>query len=378
MTGYEFIFSDKPVKCLYRHTVFWLVLAVHFIIQNLMIGGFNEGLSHRSVAESAFNALFFFPIYIMSTYIFMSRLLPVYFFRLRYGAFFFWAGALIVCNFIACSLSGALYMHIAWQTPYNVITFNDDKYNAVVNGFFLPVTIFGIAGGIKLAKNWYLQQKENERLATEKIMRELQLLKMQLHPRFLFHSLHTIKKNIPLRPALAASLILQLSDLLSYILYESDRKWVLLDKEIDIIKSYLELQKKSMGIGLTIEMNVHGTTSSKYVFPLLLLSFVENIFDLFLKENQKHPSLKLYLTVSDMRLDFNIICSHFSEKLHHEMEVRQQFLKLEKQLCFIYPTTQPIITASSEGTMTIVASLPLQIDGTVKEIAAQNETHEFL
>jgi hypothetical protein len=378
MTGYEFIFSNKPAGRLYRHIFFWLVLTTHFIIQNLMIGGFNEGIRHRSVAQSAFNALFFFPFYVISVYVFMDRLLPRYFFQHRYGLFFFWVAVLIVCNFITCSLSGALYMHMAWQIPFDKIAFNDDKYNAVVNGFFLPISILGITGGIKLAKKWYIEQKENDRLAKEKIIRELQLLKTQLHPRFLFHSLHTIKKNILSMPALAASLILQLSDLLSYMLYESDRRWVLLDKELEIIKSYIELKKKSMGRRLTIEMNVSGITSAKYVFPLLLLSFVENVFDLILKENKKNPSLKLYVTVLDMQLDFHLTCNHFLDKPHDPGEIKRQFFNLEKQLCFIYPAAHQFTIASNEENITIVIRLPLHKISTKEKIALQNEMHELL
>ncbi|MDQ2863450.1 MAG: histidine kinase [Bacteroidota bacterium] len=378
MTGYEFIFSGKPVKRLYRHIFFWLVLAMHFIIQNLMIGGFNEGLRHRSFSESAFKAIFFFPFYFISVYIFIYGLLPHYFFPRRYGLFLFWIAVLIGGNFIAASLSGALYMHVAWQMPLDAITFNDDKYNAVVNGIFFPISILGITGGIKLAKKWYLEQNENNRLAKEKITHELQLLKTQLHPRFLFHSLHTIKKNILLQPTLAASLILQLSDLLSYILYESDRTWVLLDKELEIIKSYVELQRKSMGSKLTIEMNVSGVTQAKYIFPLLLLSFIENIFNLFLKENQKKLTLKLNVTVSDTRLDFYLICSDFLHKLPDPLEINQQFFNLEKQLYFIYPTAPPLTIESGEENMTIAIHLPLNINISKKEIAVQNEIHEFL
>ena len=294
MTGYEFIFSGRPVQRLYRHLLFWLVFLIHFIIQNLITGGnVHEALNSRSLVDSAFNALFFFPAYILSVYVFIKILLPLYFFRHRYVLFLLLVAGLILFNFIACYFSGALYLHLILQTPFDKITFSDNRYNAIVNGLFLPVVILGITGGIKLAKNWYLEQKETERLAREKITKELQLLKNQLHPRFLFYSLHTVTRHIESQPLLAANLILQLSDLLSYILYESDREWVLLDKEIEIIKSYLELQKKSSSSKLDTEINISGDTSRRYISPLLLLSFIENAFDFLLKENQNNPFLKL-------------------------------------------------------------------------------------
>ena len=377
MTGYEFIFSDKPVKRIYRHLLFWLVLILHFIIQNLIVGGANEAIKPRSFADSALNALFFFPVYILSAYIFMNILLPVYFFRRRYILFFFWLAGLIILDFVACSLCGVLYLHNVLHVPFSDITFNNNRYNAFVNGLFLPIAIFGITGGIKLAKNWYLEQKESERLAKEKITRELQLLKSQLHPRFLFHSLHTVKKHIRLYPLLAANLIMQLSDLLSYILYESDRQWVLLDKELEIIKSYIELQQKSRPGKLIEEINVSGVTSAKYISPLLLLSFIENIFDFFLHENQ-HSALKLYITVEDKRLDYALYFTWFSAT--PDPDVKEKFTNLEKQLLNIYPGTHHLEIVSDAEKITIMLSLPLYNSSTSssENMAIQNEIHELL
>ncbi len=146
MTGYDFIFSNKPSKRIYRHLLFWLILALHFIIQNLIAGGANEAIKSRSFIESAFYSLYFFPIYIVSAYTFMNRILPAYFFRNRYNIFVLWTAGLVMIDFVACSLSGALSIHIEAHIPFKQITFNIDKYNAIVNGLFLPLTILGISG----------------------------------------------------------------------------------------------------------------------------------------------------------------------------------------------------------------------------------------
>ncbi|MEO6868275.1 MAG: histidine kinase [Ginsengibacter sp.] len=375
MTGYGFIFSGKPVKRLYRHVLFWAVFALHFIIQNLLIGGFNEGLKQRSLAESAYYLLFFLPVYILATYILLYILIPVYFLQRKYALFLGWIAALVAISCITCTLSGALYMHIAWQTPFNAVTFDNDKYNVVVNGLFLPVTILAISGGIKIAKIWYVEQKENERLAKEKITRELQLIKNQLHPRFLFYSLHTIKRNINIHPELAANLILQLSDLLSYLLYESDSQWVALDKELEIIKSYAEFQKRSWKGKLDTEINISGITTGKYVVPLLLLSFFENAFDLVLKEKLKHSSLKLYITVSTERLDYQLSCLN---KLQDATTVKEKFRTLEKQLCLTYPNTHQLNIISNGQGLAINISLPLHIVNLEEDNIVKEGVHEHL
>jgi hypothetical protein len=380
MTGYEFIFSNKPGKRLYRHFVFWGVLALHFIIQNLMVGGANEALKDRSFVDSAFNALFFFPVYLLSVYIFIYMALPFYLSRRRYLLFFCWIACLLILDFIGCLFSGALYIHVTSHIPFNKITFDDNKYNAVVNGLFLPLALFGVSGGIKLTKKWYLEQNENQRLAKEKISRELQLLKTQLHPRFLFHSLHTIKKHIQLNSTLAASLILHLSDLLSYILYESDQEWVLLEKELELIKSYIDLEKKSSKDRLAIEINISGVTSGKYISPLLLLSVIENSFDFFLKDNENDPSLQLMITVWDNHLDYHLICNRFLDRLYDPPKVKLKFIDLEKQLNYVYADLYQFEVYADKQTITIILNVPVYDNNTANNevMVTETELHELL
>lgn len=378
MTGFEFIFSDKPVNRLYRHVLFWAVLALHFVIQNLLIGGFNESLKQRSFSESVYYLLFFLPTYILDAYILLYILIPLYFIPRKYALFIVWIVVLIIIGCVASTLLGALYMHLAWHMPFYTITFNSNKYNLVVNGLFLPVTILVISGGIKITKSWYFEQKENERLAKEKINGELQLLKNQLHPRFLFYSLNTIKRNILLHPGLAANLILKLSDLLSYLLYESDRQWIALEKELEIIKSYAEFQKRSRRSKFDTDICVSGITSGKYTVPLLLLSFIESSFDFILKENQKHLALKLFITVGDDYLDYNMVFNRFLNKLNGVSIAKVHFFTIEKQLRLTYPNTYKFTININDQDMAININLPLHLANLEEDNIVKEKLYELL
>lgn len=378
MTGFEFIFSDKPVNRLFRHVLFWAVLALHFVIQNLLIGGFNESLKQRSFLESVYYLLFFLPTYILDAYILLYILIPVYFIPRKYALFLVWIVVLIIIGCVSSTLLGALYMHLAWHMPFYTITFNSNKYNLVVNGLFLPVTILVISGGIKITKSWYLEQKENERLAKEKINGELQLLKNQLRPRFLFYSLNTIKRNILLHPGLAANLILKLSELLSYLLYESDRQWIALEKELEIIKSYAEFQKRSRRGMFDTEIGISGITSGKYTVPLLLLSFIESSFDFILKENQKHLSLKLFITVGDDYLNYNMVFNRFLNKLNSVSLAKMHFFTIEKQLRLTYPNTYKFMISINDQDMAININLPLHLANLEQDNIVKEKLYELL
>src|SRR5437773_5722052 len=157
MTRNNFIFSNQPKHRLARHLAFWVLFSLHFIIQNLMIGGPGEGKTSRTFFESASHFLYFLPIYLISTYFFTEVLLSKFLFRQRYVAFSFSFLALFILNFIAVYYAGMVYLHNASHLPFNQISFNANKYHAIVDGLFVPFTLFGIAAGIKFSKKWLLQ-----------------------------------------------------------------------------------------------------------------------------------------------------------------------------------------------------------------------------
>ena len=374
MTSQEFIFSNKPYHRFCRHFVFWLLFSVHFFIQNLIIGKANEALNPRTPLESLIAISYFLPIYIISTYFFIELVIPAFLFKRRYTIFFIATAALLVFNFAACYLSGFLYEHIEWKMPYYEITFATNKYHAIVNGGFVSVMILGIAGGIKLSKKWLQKQRENESLAKQKIISELQLLKIQINPRFLFHSLHTLKQHILADSPRAPQLILQVSDLLSYILYESDQDYVLLEKELGIVTDYLALEENSADENLQIDTGISGDVAGKYIAPLILLSIVETSFEYFI-EKQEAFSVKIFIETEDDQLDFRIAYTILNYTSHELYDLNEKFAGVRKQLQNFYPGNHDLRIESTAGNITILLQqIPLRTDKHIqKELSATSK-----
>jgi hypothetical protein len=378
MTRHKFIFSNEPGFRLARHLAFWCGLLLHFIIQNLIVGGANEAHKPRSFEASAYYAIFFFPVYCLYVYFFLYILIPVFLFRHRYAWFVISLIVLLLMECVVCYFTGLVYIHFTYLIPFNQITFDANKYNTIVNGLFFPATIFAIAGGIKLAKKWYLELKENERLAREKISRELQLVKIQLHPRFLFHALDTVKMRILSWSPSSGQLLIRLSELLSYILYESDTQYVLIDKEVDAINNYIDFEKDSISGGLATEISISENTENIYISPLLLLSFLETSFDCFSKNRTKDPSLKLTITVWNDHLDYHLICNRFLDGSVDPVLIKTKFFRLEKQLYYLYPGNHQLEVITNLSDITIVLNLPVfnASEETNKNMIAQFELHD--
>ena len=378
MTRYEFIFSNKPSHRLYRHASFWLAFSLHFFIQNLIIGKVNEALNPRSPLESLTNISYFLPIYFVSTYLFIEAVIPAFLFKRRYAVFFISTAALVLFNFIACYFSGVLYEHIEWKMPYGQITFAANKYHAIVNGGFVSVMILGIAGGIKLSKKWLQKQRENEALAQQKIYSELQLLKIQINPRFLFHSLHTVKQHILNDSSRAPQLILQVSDLLSYILYESDQDYVLLEKELGIVADYLALEENSFDDNLQIETSISGDVKGKYLAPLILLTIVELSFEYFI-EKKKEFSTKLFIDIENDQMDFRVAYKILHNDSTELYELNEKFGGISKQLQNFYQGNHDFRIESTLGITTIILQkIPLLNDRSIRQelIKPSNAVYE--
>src|SRR6187401_3032757 len=150
---------------------------------------------------------------------------------------------------------------------------------------------------IKFFKLWTIKQQDWMRAQQEKITAELQLLKAQVHPHFLFNTLNNIYsfslENSPKTPGL----ILKLSSLLSYMLYDCKAEEVLLEKEVEIMKNYIDLEKERYGNKIEISWNIEGDIKDKYITPLLLLPFLENAFKHGTSEQLEKPWLSVDMSV---------------------------------------------------------------------------------
>jgi hypothetical protein len=359
MTLNKFIFSNQLKHRLARHMAFWLIFSLHFVIQNLMIGGPGEAKTSRTFSQSFFHFLYFLPIYLLSTYFFIEVLLPEFLYQRRYAGFIISSLLLFSVNFIIIYYSGVFYLHNTLKLSYSQITFSANKYHAIVDGMFVPFMLLGIAAGIKFSKKWFIQQRENERLAKQKLATELQLLKTSIHPRFLFHSLHTIQRHIDNFSEQSPALILQLSDLLSYILYEKDEPWVPVKKELEIIGFYINIQEKSFGGKLLFKTEFPENTEGKFIVPFLLLSIVENSFEYFFETGQKEPLLTLIIRINENVIHYQLFFSKPVDESAGSVLPDGKFLSLQKQLQNQYPGLHHLHATSDAESISIDLKLPL-------------------
>lgn len=136
----------------------------------------------------------------------------------------------------------------------------------------------GLSVAIRVTGKWYKTETERKEMEKDRYETELKNLKNQLNPHFLFNTLNNIYSLIPVHPEQAQETVHRLSHLLRYVLYENNDNFVPIDKEIDFLKSYIELMslRLSEQVKLTTEFNIES--GNDRIAPMLFISLVENAF----------------------------------------------------------------------------------------------------
>jgi len=162
---------------------------------------------------------------------------------------------------------------------------------------------------LKLSKSWFLVswlQKELLEKEKQKTEVELKALKAQINPHFFFNTLNSIYSMALDKDDRLPGTVLQLSDLMRYFLYVSRDNFILLEKDLTVVKEYIALQKLRSNPQLDIETKISGEISDQQIAPLLLITFLENAFKHGAKGSSGNTFIKLDIKVEKNKLNFTL------------------------------------------------------------------------
>ena len=297
------------------------------------------------------------------TYAIISFALPRYFFKRKNFATttFIFIGMMVVIYIASIGL-----MYIPYYRSYIIgtrkILPGISELIDLVNRSHLtnlPV-VAGFAVMIKLMKRWWLKQKETEQVGREKARAELQLLKAQIHPHFLFNTLNNIYFFTMTASVQAPEMIKKLTAMLHYILNECNQPSVPVEKELKMIQDYIALEKIRYGEQIDIKTEIQEAGNNKMIAPLLLIPFVENSFKHGASKMITHPWVKLRITFEDDMLHFFIINS---KPLSHESASRNGSIGLknvQKRLLLLYPGEHELNIISEPENFTVFLKIQLK------------------
>ncbi len=258
------------------HTLFWVIM--------LLIVFSNENFEYGNTIQwqILFHFVFAFIMFALVSYYNIYYLIPKYFKHKEYVHY----GLMLVIGMVAGSFLVLLFKEFTNQIDFlipPICKYGKDEsalayffhilYGEVM--FVLATIFFYILEELIRLQGVTIKIKEVE---SQKVQSELQALKAQINPHFLFNTLNNIYSHSLDNSPQTPEMILKLSALMSYILYDCHEERVPVANELEFIKSYLQLEKLRFEDTIEVDLQITESHSNRTVAPLLLIPFIENAF----------------------------------------------------------------------------------------------------
>ena len=305
----KFIFSDEKSYRVKRHLLFWACWVIYFgLVRELDPKYFLDKEYSSDLSKNMAQAFMTLLPQTVLVYPFLYFILPRYAFN---GKYFKACVSIITLLLIANSFNAVLLMTIPWyETMWlgakakaamlsKEVTFSGEfimAFLAALQGAFAGA---GLATCFKMFKDHYVKNIRNQQLLKENVEAQLQFLKAQVHPHFLFNTLNNIYSQTQVESPKGSKMIMGLSDMLRYILYEGQKLLVPLKQELMMITEYINLEKMRYGNKLDVHLLTPDNPNDLYIAPLLLLPFVENCFKHGTSNMLQNPWINLTIELKD-------------------------------------------------------------------------------
>lgn len=176
----------------------------------------------------------------------------------------------------------------------------------VVMLFFNMFFVVFVAIAIKFYKRWNEKDYREQAVQKEKVEAELQMLKTQINPHFLFNTLNSIYVLALKQSDQTASIVMKLSDILDYILYRIDTPKIAIANEIQIVENYIEIEKIRFTDRVNLTFTTSFTSEEIQIPPMLIIPFVENAFKHGVAKSMEKSWIKITIEQTNQMLDIVI------------------------------------------------------------------------
>jgi sensor histidine kinase YesM len=361
MTAYPFIFSDR--YRLQRHFVFWFCWwAFESLLYSFAPVLANTTTLNKFVVTSLEAFAYLVP-HMFLAYALMYFVVPV---LLLKGKYLLTAAAVIILFLLTAAISALIGIYLLHQMRAILFpgleTLRMSFFLSLLAGLRGGITIGGLAAAIKLMKILYLKEQRNLQLQKENAESQLQLLKAQVHPHFLFNTLNNIYSYTQNVSPVASKLVLGLSDLLRSILYECNQEYISVQQEIKMIKNYITLEKIRYGNKLDISMNISGASDEFFIAPLLLLPLVENSFKHGTSQVIEQPWLSININLNGDEMYVKLVNGKLNNA--NSKDYMHSGIGLEnvrKRLDLLYPGKQSLDIKDDDEVFIVDLKLKLMV-----------------
>ncbi len=345
---------EKDVNTIFRtplyHIVFWAILWLVFSIRDLVW--------HNNLIHNLLNQSINFIFYIGISYLNIFYIIPKYWEKQKYLQFS-----------ILLLLTMGIVTFIDTQIISTWLEFlgatEAAELFSTVEGFIINLTEVVLIVLISMSTYLIIQQaikdKYAEELKKKNLETELQLLKSQINPHFLFNSLNSIYVHIPRTAETARETLEKLSDLLSHQIYDIGQSKVSLLKEISHLKNFSAIEEIRNGnqVEFSLELGEEEELASVEVAPMIFIPFVENAFKHSKNSGKLNFFVKVQISITDDTLNFKCVNSYESEG-YEPLKGGLGLANVKRRLDLSYPNKHTLDIKNANGIYEV--DLKLKVD----------------
>jgi len=335
----EKTYQGWSMERLTRHIIYWTAWLLLFAITN---STYNDGSFLNWVKVE----LLVMCIKLPFAYFVMYYLVPNYLFPKKYLRFFL---SFLILAFIGGFAIWSCFLMII--NPWILSACGNFFWSGKI--IYKMIDLMYIASApvvLKMYQRQSLQEKRATQLVEQKLGAELTILKNQLHPHFLFNTLNNLYSMVLTNHPKASDVVVRLSDMMSYMLYDCERNLIDLNKEIGNLKNYIELEKLRYGKRLDISFETGGDVATKSIAPLLLLPFLENAFKHGVEKNEQSSWVRINLWIEKNTLTY-LVENNIPENGPDDVPKMQSGIGLanvKKRLELLYPNDHQLEIIENE------------------------------
>ena len=247
-----------------------------------------------------------FPLHIILVYVNIYYIIPKIILKKKYGIFILILTTLLIIAY--CFRVGLNYLFVTeelWPEARGLPT-NPTVLNHFIAEVLGEIYVITFVTAIKLLVDWIIEKRRNEDLFQLQMSTELKYLRTQIQPHFFFNTLNNLYALSLKKSDRAPRLVLKLSDMMQYILYEVESSKANLLREINHINNFIDIERIRFNDRFEFDMDITGDIEGLEVPPLLFLSFVENCFKHGLKGNDKMKVTISFTALDNGYLKFNV------------------------------------------------------------------------
>ena len=248
------------------HPLFWVALFAFLVATAVRTDDNRTSTVWFTIGNELINLVF----YVLVVYLNLLLLIPRY---LPRQPWLYLGLVVLLCALVTPIQVFVLYIKLSGQ-PYYQLKLAHNQLLVFFTNFFLVL----LSTVLRVVMDWWRYQNEKQLLVTQTMQSELRFLKSQINPHFLFNTLNNLYALTLKKSDKAPDIVLKLSEIMRYMLYECNEKSVLLTKEIQYIHNYLDLERLRQPVAADISFVTEGRISEQLVAPLLFVPFLENSF----------------------------------------------------------------------------------------------------